>query len=145
MHSLAGTFDVLCNFLQMFHSYVEFFQFIIYGHTIGKAETQPTDRVLPPILQHCLANINGQGWVYFCGEFFSPLHFFTFFIAMSHNTFIKIVTAPMWERPILSTQKEFGLPPCTNALPTSMGSGRYILKVRFDFLCHFRSCLFYYI
>jgi len=64
-----------------------FFQFIIYGHSIGKAETQPTDQVLPPVLQHCLANINRQGWVYFCGEFFSPLHFFKFFIAMLHNIF----------------------------------------------------------
>ncbi len=64
-----------------------FFQFIIYGRAMGKAETQPTDRVLPRVLQHCLANINRQGWVYFCGEFFSPLHFFKFFIAMSHNIF----------------------------------------------------------
>ena len=63
-----------------------FFQFIIYGPTMGKAETQPTDRVLPPVLQHCLANINMQGGVYFCGEFFSPLHFFKFFIAISHLT-----------------------------------------------------------
>ena len=64
-----------------------FFQFIIFGHTIGKAKTQPTDQVLPPVLQHCLANINGQGWVYFCGEFFSPLNFFKIFIAMLHNIF----------------------------------------------------------
>ncbi len=57
-------------FYKCFRAMSNFFQFIIYGHTMGKAETQPADRVLPPVLQHCLANINGQGWVYFCGEFF---------------------------------------------------------------------------
>ena len=62
-----------------------FFQFIIYGHTMGKAETQPTDRVLPPVLQHCLANINGQRWVYFCGEFFLSITFFQIFHSMPYN------------------------------------------------------------
>ena len=35
--------------------------------------------------------------------------------------------------------------PHTTALLTSMGSGMFILKVRFNFLCHFCSCSFYYI
>ena len=49
------------------------------------------------------------------------------------------------EGPKLSPQTEFGLLPCTTTLPTSMGSGMFILKVRFNFLHVFRSCFFYYI
>ena len=130
-------------FYKCFRAMSNFFQFITYGHTIGKAETQPTDQVLPPVLQHCLAKINGQGWVYFCGEFFSPLHFFKIIIAMLHNIFHLNSTIPTREWPKLSTQNEFGLLPCTTTLPTSMGSSVFILKVRFNFLYHFRSCLFH--
>jgi hypothetical protein len=48
---------------------LQFFQFIIYGPTMGRAETQPTDWVWPPTPLHCLANNNRQGRVYFCGKF----------------------------------------------------------------------------
>ena len=45
-----------------------------YRPNVGMAKTQPTEGVWPPALQHCLADINRQGWVYFCGESFT-LHF----------------------------------------------------------------------
>ncbi len=56
-----------------------FFQFIIYGHTMRKAKTQPTDQVLPPVLQHCLANIMGRGGYIFVVSFLVHYIFYNFF------------------------------------------------------------------
>ncbi len=67
------------------------------------------------------------------------------YFTTSDKFFNRILFVTWWERQKLSPQKEFGLPPCTTALPTSIGSDMLILKVRFNFLCHFRSCLFFYI
>jgi hypothetical protein len=40
----SGEFSCQLHFLQMFRSYVAIlFQFIIYGPTMGRAKTQPTD------------------------------------------------------------------------------------------------------
>ena len=70
----CGVFSCQLHFLQMVHSYLEiFFQFIIYGPTMGRAEAQPTDWVWPPTPHHHLANNNRQQRIYFCGEVSCPL------------------------------------------------------------------------
>ena len=74
---------------------------------------------------------------------------FTFFANVSFTTsdifFNNILSVPSWETWKLSPPTEFGLPPHTTTLPTPMGRGMFILKVRFKFLHLFRSCFFLYI
>jgi hypothetical protein len=53
-----------------------------------------------------------------------------------------IATVPQWEWPPLSPQAELDLPSHTTALPTSMGSGGFILKISFNFLHIFLRMLF---
>jgi hypothetical protein len=72
---ICGEFSCPLDFFKMFHSYVAiFFQFIIYGPTMGRAKTKPTNWVWCHAPHHRLANNNRQGWVYFCGEFSCPWH-----------------------------------------------------------------------
>ena len=81
-YNLAVSFHVYRIFHTCFVDMTHFFQFIIYGPTMGRAETQPRDWIWPPALHHCLANINRQRQVYFCGEILGPLHVLRFFIAI---------------------------------------------------------------
>ena len=73
-YNLVVSFHVHRIFYKCFIAMTRFFQFIIYGPTMGRAETQPTDSIWPPAPHHHLANINRQRRVYFCGDFLGPLH-----------------------------------------------------------------------
>ena len=67
------------------------------------------------------------------------------YFTTSDKFFNRILFVTWWERQKLIPQTVFSLQTCTTALLTSMVSIMLILKVRFDFLCLFRSCLLYYI
>jgi hypothetical protein len=49
---------------------------------------------------------------------------------------------PTWEWQKLSPWTEFGLLPCTTTLPTSIGNGMFILKVRFNSFTFFAHVSF---
>jgi hypothetical protein len=93
------------------------------GPTTGTAETQPK-------AHHHHANNNRQRQVLFGGEFHVHHIFYKCFVAMTIFFNSSSMVLP-WEEPKLSPQTEFGLPPCTTALTTSIGSGGYIFVVSF--------------
>ena len=98
-------------------------------------------RLAPPPCQHQWA----AAGIFWRLDLISFVIFAHVYFTTSDNFFNNILCAPWWDMWNLSPQKEFGILTHTTALPTSMGSGRCILKVRFIFLCHFRSCLLFYI
>ena len=95
----------------------------------------------PPPCQH-QCTVGGIFWRL---DLFSFAIFAHIYFTTSDKFSNRILFVTWWERQNLSPQKEFSLQTCTTALPTSMGSDMLILKVRLIFLCHFRSCLLFYI
>ena len=95
----------------------------------------------PPPCQHQWA----AAWLFWRLDIISFIFFAHVSFTTSGNFFNHILSVPWWEMWQLSPQTEFGLPPHTTTLPTSMGSGMIILKVRVNFLHVFCSCFFYYI
>ena len=122
--------EFLCpfHFEWMFYSYIsKNFRVIDNGPPTRTAETQPTDRVLPPAPHPHLANDKRPQWVYFCGEFRCPLHFvWMFYSYISKKIELSAMVLP-WEGQKLSSQTEFCLPPYITNLPTSIGRDGYIL------------------
>ena len=115
------------------------FRVISNGPPTRTAETQPTDRVLPPAPHHHLANNKRQRRLYFCGEFLCPFNFLRMFYSYISKKFELSAMVLLRERPKLSPQTEFCLPSRTTALSTTTGSGVYIFSVSANFLHHFLS------
>ena len=142
----CGEFLGPLHFLRFFHSYITFFSFNLLRSQRGNGKISAHRLNLasfpaPPPGQH--------QWAVAC--LFWRLDFISFTIfanvsfTTSYNLFNNILSVLWQERWTLSPQTEFGLPPCTTTLPTSMGSGGFILTVRFNFLPQFHSFFFYYI
>jgi hypothetical protein len=82
-YNLMASFHVHHIFYKCFVAMTHFSQFIIYGPTMERAETWPTDWVWPPALHHHLVNINRQRQVYICGALLGLLYF----LQMMHSYF----------------------------------------------------------
>jgi hypothetical protein len=133
-------------FLPLFLATSQFFlELSSWGPITRSAEAQATDWSLASRPHRRHANDNRQQRVHFRGAFLFPFNFLPIYFSL-HLIFFKssAMVLPR-ERPKLSPQTEFCLPPNTIALPTTRGSSGYIFAVRSCFLPIFYQFISCYI
>ena len=128
---------VLLIFCDCFASKISIHQLWSY-HRNGQNSSQRLS--LPPTPHHHLANNNRQRQVYLCCQFLCPFQFLQMFYSYISKKFKSSAMVLPRERLKLSPQTEFCLPPNTTALPTTRGSGGYIIVVSSCVLSIFYVC-----
>ena len=104
-------------------------QLYCYPHLIiERATTQPTHRSWANPPHHHLAIGNSQQLVNFSWVVLFPLPLLPMLCSADINFLHQIPIILPREQPKLSPQTEIGLPFCSPALPTTIGSSRYISK-----------------
>ena len=98
-----------------------------------------TEFCLPPNTIALPTTTGSGGYIFMVSSCFLSI-FHECFIATSQKIFESSVMVLPRERPKLSPHTEFCLPPHTTTLPTTIGSGGYIVVVSSCFLSIFHKC-----